>query len=73
MELIHSDGQLTRKDRLKIKFVRGIMFFYIVNLAALWIGMIGVKLLGNRKGMIAFLINIHALNMIAGYVTLKIH
>ncbi len=66
------DKEKERIALLKLKLAHGILIFYIINLTSLLIGFIGIKLLGNLKGIIFTILTIFALQLIAGYVTLKI-
>ncbi len=67
-----SDEENEKVALLRLKLAHGVLIFYIINLAGLLIGVIGIKLLGNLKGIVFTVITIFALQVIAGYVTLKI-
>ncbi len=74
-----TEGESNFQDRnsdidanLKHKFVRGVLFFYIINLAGLWIGVIGIKTLGNLEGIALMLAALTLLQVVAGYLVLKL-
>lgn len=56
---------------LKVKFIRGVLMFYAVNLFALLVGVEAIEAFGNLEGLLVLLAAMSGLQVSLGYAFLE--